>query len=48
MKTTVILLILIAWAYFFTDNFIHFWGEFFVRTVDITVRIFEYYKTKSA
>jgi len=48
MKIITFLLLMIVWAFFFTDHFILFWGKFLATFVDIIGGIVDVYKASRA
>lgn len=44
VKTFILLLLMVAWAYFLPDNFVFFWGRFIATSVDVVSGVVEVYK----
>jgi len=43
MRTLVILLLMAAWAYYFNESFIKFWGNFLILADDVVSGIINVY-----
>lgn len=44
VKTFILLLSMVAWAYFLPDHFVFFWGKFIANSVEVVSGIVEVYK----